>query len=207
MQNFDHFYDRQDAFEEANDPLFGNNLSALCGDKWRETRNLLTPAFTASKMKAMYELMLQCTENLTNHLSEKAKNPKNVLDTKDLFSKYTVDIIGTCAFGIGVDSFKNPKNEFYSVAKESAKFDGLIMMLKFVLLKISPKFMKWSGITLTSNRVNTFLTDLVKTTVETRDTKKIVRPDMIQLMMDARGRITHLLYIFLTFTRNKLFFQ
>ncbi|EFN63659.1 Cytochrome P450 9e2 [Camponotus floridanus] len=41
--------------EEDQDPLFGKNLFALKGERWRQVRPLLSPAFTSSKMKSKME--------------------------------------------------------------------------------------------------------------------------------------------------------
>lgn len=34
------------------------------------------------------------------------------LEIKEIFSKYTNDLIATCAFGTNINSFENPDNEF-----------------------------------------------------------------------------------------------
>lgn len=189
-KNFDCFEDRLDFLDASFDPLFGGNLFSLHGDKWREIRNLLTPAFTSSKIKGMYELMVHCAENFTSHLEDKARDPENVIDSKDLFTKYTNDVIATCAFGVSVDSLKNPSNEFYVLGRRGTSFDSLEMAMRFIMFRISPKLMKLFGFKFVADRVVRFFTNLVKTTIETREKNNITRPDMIQLMMDARGKYT-----------------
>lgn len=160
----------------------------MAGDRWKEARNLLSPAFTSSKMKAMYELMIKCADNFTTHMMEQAKNPKNVLATKDLFTRYTNDVIATCAFGIDVDSLKNPKNEFYKLGREATNFEG-ILSLKMFISRAFPQLMKLLRLKIVTDHVARFFKNIVKTTIDTRDKMGIVRPDMLQLMMDARGKV------------------
>ena len=60
---------------------------------------------------------------------------------KDLFTRYTNDVIATSAFGIGCDSLSNPKNEFYEMGRDIANFRG-IRALIFLGYMMSPKLMK-----------------------------------------------------------------
>ena len=60
---------------------------------------------------------------------------------KDLFTRYTNDVIATSAFGIRCDSLKNPKNEFYEMGKDITNFRGFRALIFFGYL-MSPKLMK-----------------------------------------------------------------
>ena len=60
---------------------------------------------------------------------------------KDLFTRYTNDVIATTALGIGCDSLKDPANEFYSMGKLLTTFSG-IAQLKFLGYSLSPTLMK-----------------------------------------------------------------
>jgi cytochrome P450 family 9 len=64
-----------------------------------------------------------------------------VLELKDLYTRYTTDVIATAAFGIGIDSFKNPKNEFYKMGQKAFKIGHLRKMKSFGYL-ISPNLMQ-----------------------------------------------------------------
>jgi len=63
------------------------------------------------------------------------------VEMKDLFTRYTNDVIATSAFGIGCDSLKNPKNEFYEMGKDITNFRGFRSLIFFGYL-MSPKLMK-----------------------------------------------------------------
>jgi len=53
--DFAYFPDHRAFVDESVEPLFGKNVFFLRGDRWREMRNTLTPSFTASKMKIMFD--------------------------------------------------------------------------------------------------------------------------------------------------------
>lgn len=64
-----------------------------------------------------------------------------VLELKDLYTRYTNDVIATAAFGIGTDSLKNPTNEFY-IMGQKAFTTGRLRMIKIFGYLISPKLMQ-----------------------------------------------------------------
>jgi len=186
IKNFEMFPDHRGFIDEVNDPLFGKNLFSLRGERWRDVRTLLSPAFTSSKMKIMFKLMSECAANFSDFLS-KLPEDKSVMEMKNSFTRYTNDVIATCAFGISVDSMRNPNNEFYLYGKEATSFN-ILRTIKFYFIRSMPFVTKILGIKFISNHVAQFFKDLVRNTIRTRDTKNIIRPDMLQLMMETRGK-------------------
>ncbi|NP_001166010.1 cytochrome P450 9AG4 [Nasonia vitripennis] len=187
IKNFDSFPDHKSFVDDSLDPLFGGNLFNIAGDRWKEARNLLSPAFTSSKMKGMFELIAQCAENFVKYLEERPASENKMIATKDLFTRYTNDAIATCAFGIAVDSMKDPKNQFYVLGREATNLEGL-MTVKFFIARAFPQILKFFRITFVRDEIVKFFKDIVGATVAMRDEQGISRPDMIQLMMDARGK-------------------
>ncbi|EFN83827.1 Cytochrome P450 9e2, partial [Harpegnathos saltator] len=184
IKSFDTFPNRR-GFAEFNDILFSKNLFSIRGQKWRDVRTLLSPSFTSSKMKIMFTLMSECAVDFTKSLSEILRD-KSDMDMKELFTKYTTDVIASCAFGIKVDSMKNPTNEFYFYGTEAVNFFRK-NVLKFFFIRAFPKFAQFLGLKILNDGANRFFKDTVKTTIDMRDAKNITRPDMLQLMMDKRG--------------------
>uniref|UniRef100_A0A6V7M137 Cytochrome P450 n=1 Tax=Bracon brevicornis TaxID=1563983 RepID=A0A6V7M137_9HYME len=186
VKHFDHFVDHRTFVDVDMDPFFGGNLFALKGKKWREMRNLLSPAFTSSKMRGMFKLMSNCAENFADYFASEAGNKELEVNSKDIFTRYTSDVIGTCAFGVAVDSMRNPNNDFYILGRKATTFTGFVF-LKFFIVRRFPALAKLLGLKLIDQKVQDFFNELIKNTVETRDREGITRPDMIQLMMEARN--------------------
>jgi cytochrome P450 family 9 len=63
------------------------------------------------------------------------------VEMKDLFTRYTNDVIATAAFGIECDSLRNPKNEFYEMGRDVTNFRGVRALIVFGYA-FSPKLMK-----------------------------------------------------------------
>ncbi|XP_018365040.1 PREDICTED: cytochrome P450 9e2-like [Trachymyrmex cornetzi] len=189
IKQFDNFCDHHGFVNETLDPIAGRNLFNLKGDHWREMRKLLSPSFTSSKMKMMFGLICQCAENFSNFVVVQTEEAAKTYNMKDLLSRYTNDTVATCAFGIEVDSFKNPNNEFFLLGRKALNFDSWLAF-KFLMHRNFPQLAKLIKLRMFGPEVENFFKDIVATTVKTRDEQGIIRPDMIQLMMETRNKNT-----------------
>lgn len=144
IQDFEHFTNHRQLIPEYTESMFCKCLIALKDDKWREMRNTLTPAFTGSKLKAMFELINECSTEGVRYIEEelrKSNSSEIELEMKDYFTRYANDVIASAAFGIKVNSFVDNKNKFYKTGQSVVKFSGLTM-IKFILYGIMPRLMK-----------------------------------------------------------------
>ena len=189
VKNFDHFPNHRMTFDPELEPLFTKNIFSLCDERWREVRNLLTPTFTSNKMKSMFVLIRDCAKQYGNYFASLPADQSKEFELKDAFTKYTNDVIATCVFGIDVNSMKNPKNTFYVYGREATNFGTGVKSLKFFAARKFPWLCRLFGIRMFEQKIVDFFTELVASTIKTRDENGIVRPDMIQLMMETRGKL------------------
>lgn len=75
---------------------------------------------------------------------------------------------------------------FYLMGKKSTDFGGASSMWKFFLISLLPKVAKWFDVRIFSRDQSEFYHDLVHGTIKHREKEGIVRPDMINLLMEAR---------------------
>lgn len=102
-------------------------------------RSTLSPAFTGSKMRAMYSLIEETAKDFTQHFLNKSNaDDVAVVQIKDIFSKYTNDVIANCAFGIKCNSLLQENNEFYSMGAYIASPTPL-RVIGGILFGIFPK--------------------------------------------------------------------
>ena len=185
VKSFDYFPNHRSFVEEDFDPILAKNLFSLRDDRWREMRTILSPSFTASKMKYIFQLVSKVSTDFVRYLREHPEIADE-MDMKDVYTRYTNDVIATVAFGISVDSMKDRDNEFYTYGKDVVSFDGFTRVLKFMAARIFPKFMRLIGQSFLSGNTDRFFKKLVYDTVRTREEKGIVRPDMIHLLLQAK---------------------
>ncbi|KAJ8916089.1 hypothetical protein NQ315_004455 [Exocentrus adspersus] len=185
VKDFDHFTDHRTFIPEESDPLWGKNLFALKGERWREMRAILSPSFTSSKMRFMFGLMQESAETFVKHFLDKNEDVVTV-ELKDIFSRFTNDVIATTAFGIQVDSLGQPNNNFYLMGKEATDFNGFWKSMKFLGYQIFPKLYSLMKMRLFSEEVSNFFKKIIGDTIKLRKENGIIRPDMIHLLMQAR---------------------
>ncbi|GBP77545.1 Cytochrome P450 9e2, partial [Eumeta japonica] len=74
VDNFHHFVDRRQIFDEDVEPILNNTLVMMKGDRWRHMRATLSPAFTAAKMKHMVTFMNSVGQNIVDHLQQRERD-------------------------------------------------------------------------------------------------------------------------------------
>lgn len=169
------------------DTLFGNMLVVLRGQKWRDMRSALSPAFTGNKMRLMFELVSQCGMQFAQFCEDECtKNGPRVYDMKEIFSKFTNDVIASCAFGIHCDSLRDSGNSFFQMGKKFLDFYSLRAMFKFLTILYTPKIARYFDITFFNNESKRLFVDIITKNMETRERENIIRPDMIHLLMQLK---------------------
>lgn len=183
IKNFVYFQNHRNFINEQIDSFFSSNLLLLRNDRWRNVRSLFTSAFSSNKMRSMFQLMSKTAVNMEKYLSTLPAN-ENVVEMKDIFSRYANDVFATCAFGIVIDSLTDRKNKFYTLGREALDIHS-VTILKFIVIKIFPGLARRFGITLLSRKVTGFFKQVVSDSIKVREEKGTVRPDFILLFIVA----------------------
>ncbi|XP_018321669.1 probable cytochrome P450 6a21 [Agrilus planipennis] len=181
--NFQHFTDHPFFVDEKSDPLSGH-LLFLKGEKWKKFRAKLSPSFTSSKIKMMFENIRKCARGLEDLIEETiAKN--EIFNARDAMNRFTTDVIGSCGFGIEINSLKNPNNEFRKhgdqIFTPSFKREFFISIATYV-----PKLMNYLIINLHDKGQINFFFNTTKETVEYREKHNYVRKDFLQQLIQLK---------------------
>lgn len=64
VKDFDHFEDHRKFMDDETDDFLANSLVTMRGETWRDMRATLSPAFTGSKLRNMFELVSECADEL-----------------------------------------------------------------------------------------------------------------------------------------------
>lgn len=188
VQDFDHFVNHQGNFDVEVDSLLARSLFFSRDQAWKDMRTILSPAFTGNKMRSMFELIRECTTEFMLTLKTSADETQTngaVYELKDLLSRYATNIIATCAFGLKVDAITNRDDEFFLAGKKVTNFDGW-QGIKFLLFDSIPTVMKLVGVKFFDAKLMDYFRGVVKSAVGYREKNNVFRPDMIQLLMQAK---------------------
>ncbi|KAJ9593858.1 hypothetical protein L9F63_027499 [Diploptera punctata] len=99
VKDYNYFQERGLEFNDELEPLTGN-LMTVGGERWRHLRTKLSPAFTSTKLKHMFELTTQVTENLKLFLNDRIREDGHIQECRSLMAKFTTDVIGSCFFEV-----------------------------------------------------------------------------------------------------------
>lgn len=113
-------------------------IDTFSGQKWRDMRAILSPSFTANKMKALFQIIDTCGKRFVKHFLDQKKNLIEV-EMQDCLSRFTNDVIASSVFGAEVDSFNEPENEFYLRGRQTTDITTFPKNLKFLCGFLFPK--------------------------------------------------------------------
>ncbi|KAH8267111.1 hypothetical protein KR018_005956 [Drosophila ironensis] len=189
VKDFDHFPNHQ-LFVQTNERLLNDMLSVMRDQRWKHMRNTLTPVFTAAKMRNMFSLMndsfAECLQHLVKSSANEGAGGKGFeVDMKVLCNKLSNDLIATTAFGLKVNSFENPDNEFYGIG-QSLVFSRGVQLFKFLFASLMPKVFNFFKLTIFESSKVEYFVRMVVDAIKYREQQGIYRPDMIQLLIEAK---------------------
>lgn len=191
IKDFEYFEDHRSVTTAAVDPSFVNSLIALNGKKWHDMRGTLSPAFTGSKMRQMFELISEYADDMVKFHLEKSQQTILNCEMKEFFTRCLSDIIATCAFGLKVNSFADPTNEFYVNGKEMFNLASIWTVLKIILNLLMPRVAQFFKIGIISQKYSQHFKSIILDTIQYRKEQNIYRPDMIDILMQIKSGSSH----------------
>eukprot|EP01095_Lingulamoeba_sp_RSL-Kostka_P002032 TRINITY_DN1289_c0_g1_i6.p1 TRINITY_DN1289_c0_g1~~TRINITY_DN1289_c0_g1_i6.p1 ORF type:complete len:436 (+),score=153.11 TRINITY_DN1289_c0_g1_i6:322-1629(+) len=159
-------------------------LTILRDDEWRNRRSMLKHSFYWKSVKEMIPLMENKIESLIQAVD---RNPEGErVDMYELFSKFTLDIIGITAFGTDFGTLQEEETELGLMAKkiqtifQDNPYIGFIMMLpKWHKLPIK-SIQSWIK---SLHRLKEIISEVVE--MRKKD-PELVQHDLLQCLIDAK---------------------
>ncbi|XP_076328734.1 cytochrome P450 3A5-like [Tachypleus tridentatus] len=195
IKEFLSFADRPPSIPGGQTPvgLASDALIALKGQSWKRVRNVLTPAFSSSKLKQLTQLINDAVNILLNKIREKASSGQR-FDIYQFYEQITLDIISRAAFGIKTNSQKDTNHFFLTnvqkMLKSSISKTAFLIQLCFPeLLSLFIPFRRlveliriWRG----TSPIGQLLEACAEVVELRRKSSKERRADLLQLMLDAQ---------------------
>ncbi|XP_052791149.1 cytochrome P450 3A41-like [Mya arenaria] len=174
--------------------LLANGIFFMKGRKWKKTRNILTPTFSAAKLKYFLPIINSCAETLVKHLEKRIG--ENVPVRKS-FSHFTMDAIASTAFGIDIDSQNQPNEPF--VTNIDAIFQPNKLARLYVLFTSSIPFLGDAfsrlGLSSSPSKSLDFYEQTGQALIDERKKQKMPRVDFIELLMNAELDASRMEYV------------
>ncbi|XP_011638498.1 probable cytochrome P450 6a14 [Pogonomyrmex barbatus] len=183
IKDFNSFGNRAFTVHEKAEPL-SQNIFNLDLKKWRPLRAKLTPFFTTRKLKYMFFLISECADHLVDYV-EQLVSKNEIVECYALTSKYTTDVIGSCAFGIEMNSMTDETSEFCRIGR-NIFIQPFTDYLRTKIKQNSPWLYDILGHILPQTEITKFFIRLVMDNIKYRDKNNIVRNDFIDILRELR---------------------
>lgn len=186
VKDFSHFTDHGLEFDIKVNPLIAA-LFHLKGSQWKRLRTHLTPLFTSSQTKRMFETISTCGTEMGKYL-EKVVTVGGAIDAKDVMSKFSTDVIISIGFGVNSNSFtsNSPFAEYARVGR--SVFEPT---LKYKIVQtcsfFAPSLVKILRGNMLSKQITDFFFENIKKTVKFREENNIERKDLMQLLIRLKN--------------------
>jgi cytochrome P450 family 9 len=189
IKDFDHFVNR-DRMENPTDidKYFGRSVLMLRDQKWRDMRSMLSPIYTSSKMKQMFELLVESSEEFIRFFEKKAveNDGKIEIDAHKIFAQIAADGIATTALGFKGDCVLNESSKMFEIV--NAMDDDFTRPKHGIIFAIFPKLWKLFGKQLFRKSIHEFFERNVIGEMQRRVKENVVKPDALQLLLEIRAR-------------------
>ncbi|XP_048816587.1 thromboxane-A synthase isoform X3 [Lagopus muta] len=166
-----------------------DSILCLRDERWKYVRSLLTPAFSDAKLKEMVPLINQACDVLLSNLKVYADSGR-AFDIQRCYNCFTLDVVGSVAFGTEVDSQKNPDDPF---VKNCRTFFEMSLFKPLLFLILSFPFIMIPLLRILPNKkqkeLNGFFIQTIKNAIVFRDQQDAAerRRDFLQWMLDSRN--------------------
>ncbi|XP_012252348.2 cytochrome P450 9e2-like isoform X1 [Athalia rosae] len=139
--DFSHFHQNESRVDAELDPLIYTNPSFSFGTQWNTSRKQLSSALTPGKMKNMYQSIDGVCAKLVDYLNQKIAEAKDSdgfeVEGKELFSRFTAEVVAVAAYGVNGDSFNGVRNgifrEMGKLMFEPSRSKGLKQLVGFTI--------------------------------------------------------------------------
>ncbi|XP_072168373.1 cytochrome P450 3A29-like [Diadema setosum] len=164
---------------------FDKGLFNLKGQKWKNTRSIITPTFSGSKIRKMSDLVNECCDLLVRNIKG---DRCEAVDVSRFFEAFTLDGIARCAFGLQVDSQNNPNDPFITNAKKI--IFGKTFQWKTMLAGLVPPLahlMNFLDVKTMPPDVINFFSSVTEEAISMRENKLVTedQKDFLRLLINA----------------------
>lgn len=160
------------------------------GEDWKRSRGVMTPAYSSSKFKSIFEQIEICSEKLLEYFNDLVTTEKaNNADTMELFKNYSGDVISRSTFSL---SFVKSYSSYDRVTDSVLNYfypSQFKLFLSYILPRWFKTMIKFSVFKMD---VLNYAVSVFRWLIEERKTKSEINEkqnDMLKLLMNSTKRL------------------
>ncbi|CAH1395596.1 unnamed protein product [Nezara viridula] len=132
----------------------------------------------------MFDPLSVCGKNM---LSLMESHVGKEADMKEIMELFSMDVIGSCAFGIDPGVTQNPNSSFRTMGQKIFEFSA-VQQFRFAVLSLLPNLASKLNFSFFKPEVVKYYCDIILNTLEFRKKHEIERNDFIQMMLQLRSK-------------------
>ncbi|KAG4067639.1 hypothetical protein HA402_005411 [Bradysia odoriphaga] len=189
VKDFTSFSNRYCSADEHNDILGNTNLFFLNSPGWNDLRTRLTPLFSSGKIKHMFHLMKSIGDQLSDvmgSMDASGKARSFCVDVKELCTRYTIDVIASCVYGLEANSLKYPNGDFVTYGKKIFEFK-IFRAVEFFAVFFFPEIVRLFRFKVFSKETSEFLRGSINFVLNEREKSGNKRKDLIDTLLTLKN--------------------
>lgn len=135
----------------------------------------------------MYPIIANVCEKMTTFVTQKIAKNEKIFEAKELGSKYTIDVVSSCIYGIDSKAFADDVCEIRDIGGEILKPSGKLIAY-FTACALFPFLKKFWKMRFISERVQIYFTQLMNDAIEMRKKLGIVRNDYLHYLLELQQK-------------------
>lgn len=180
LKDFQSFKDK--IMKPANhDQLFANVLFIQPTPEWRRTRQKMTPVFSSSKIKGLFNILQHVCQQMVDDL---CTTPVE-LEAKELGQKFSTELTTQALFGIEGQCFQKEESEVLKHVKNMFKFSVRNALIQTTCFFRS-NFLAPLKLTFFQKEIETFFRETFWKCMKIAETSKVKSNNFITLLADLR---------------------
>ncbi|XP_022170039.1 cytochrome P450 6k1-like [Myzus persicae] len=186
VKDFSHFTDH--GIDLPPTSVMAKSLFFSNGQKWRTMRQKLSPGFTSGKLKDTHVQINECSDEMVSKIVDTIEKNTDRIDVKPMTAGFSTDVIGTCAFGLKLDTIKNDDSDFRRYAKRMFQNTPKQIIIQMLAI-ICPFIIELFNIQLFPVDATNFFYKVFTDVIDYREQHNVVRNDLTQTLMQARKEL------------------
>nr|KAG5685417.1 hypothetical protein BaRGS_008712 [Batillaria attramentaria] len=146
-------------------------------------RDVLVKKFAFFPNRVMTQAIERVAKNLHIHVKSKAETGEEV-ELKKLCRSYAIDNIAGVAFGLQVDSLKDPNDPFIKHGTDLTTFNSAVLSI-IVMFPFMTPVLRMFGITFPPQAANSFFMKVLDSALKERRFDSTKHTDFLQLLVEA----------------------
>ncbi|XP_038217492.1 cytochrome P450 6B5-like [Zerene cesonia] len=178
-----YYFNSREIGEFTDKEVITRNIFFIGGDRWKILRQNFTPLFSSAKMKKMFYLIEECSTTLEKLIDKAAAEPST--ETRLMMSRFTIDCIGSCAFGLNTKCLIDSTNPFLHIGQRIFEMSSS-RALRNIGRALWPSIFYKLGLTAFPAEISEFFAKLLVDVFEQRQYKDSGRHDFVDLMLSLK---------------------